>query len=251
MIEQNQLNKELKEIIEDYLNDHKGRGRVALAREAGVAYNTLARILNEEAVPNLESVLSLLKIILTQEEIVPFVKRHYPEFGSILESQMATQVPEFMLDSAWNSVMRDRHSFTVVCLAAKSTGTTFDKIHELLGSPGVRVAQRLLDDEIIIKSEGQLYCPEFVILKISTLLTAIRHSIGILEENHVDAKRFHAGWHIEGLNAKGIQAAIEVLREAELKILDIRKQERYQGDISTFTSTALGIIDPTELSAVS
>lgn len=248
MDDRQELKFELKSLVEDFITSGKG-SRVSLAKDAGVAYNTISRILQLEAIPSLESVLGILKVLLGQEQVVGFIKRHYPDFGSLMENQFKQQTPEFVLDENWDEILRDRVAFAVVCLSAKKNGVSMERIQNYLGQPGVRTANILLDEKVLIKSDGNLFCPEFVILQMKTLLYSLRHSIGLLEENHEHAGTFHAGWQVEGLNEEGLAAAKQALREAEMKIIKIRKDPKFQGDISTFSGTILGVIDPDDFPA--
>lgn len=80
------LTKDLMKLMDDYVS--KDRNSCAtLARESGVPYSTVVRLLKGGNVPSFESVFPILLTIQNYKSALAFVKKHYPFISNYLSSK--------------------------------------------------------------------------------------------------------------------------------------------------------------------
>ncbi len=84
------LTKDLMKLMDDYVAKDKN-SCATLARESGVPYSTVVRLLKGGNVPSFESVFPILLTIQNYKNALAFVKKHYPFISNYLSSKdMAT-----------------------------------------------------------------------------------------------------------------------------------------------------------------
>ncbi len=177
------LTKELKELVEDYLNTRKGRSRQTLAKETGIAYNTITRILQLETVPSFESAYALLKVVADTGKIQSFLEVHYPSVYALMKDQIQemNRAGSDFGGLELDEVFSDTVGFAVFCLAAGAAGISFEQVESSYGNAGRLKLTQMLENGFCEEINGRVKLKQSVILDHRVLSRGVRRSLDIID----------------------------------------------------------------------
>lgn len=239
------LTRELKELVEVYLNARKGRSRQTLAKETGIAYNTITRILQMETVPSFESAYAILKIVADPARVQSFLETYYPAVFELMRDQVQS-----MNDTGaefggleLDEIFSDTLGFSVFCLAAKRQGgTTFEEVERSYGMLGRAKLVQMLDSGFCEEVNGRIKMKANVILDHRVLSRGIRRTLDIVD-GHRRNTPYLLSWFCHGLNDKGVTASLECLRAFKKEISTIFLDPANHGDIVVTWGDIMGYLD--------
>lgn len=125
---------ELGELIQRYLKQ-KVNTLAGLARQSGVPYPTLRRLVHKQTRPELETVIALLGVICDRREAKAWLAQHYPgEFEMFGELAPAPPAPPEDLCG----YLDDDVAVAVLQLTAQAHGCTRRRVMRAYGEAGLR-----------------------------------------------------------------------------------------------------------------
>src|SRR5262245_60782147 len=144
------LSEDLRNVIDRYLDGHRGRSLATLSRASGVSYTTLRRLYQKEGNPTAEPVLKIADAALNNEEKLAFINRHYPELAVTLnrfqtDAYAPKQPRQELLKTFY---IRDPHNY-ILNLAHNDKGATRDDVRRLTGERGLEALDELVEHEIL------------------------------------------------------------------------------------------------------
>ncbi len=232
---------DLAQLVRDYLDGHKNRSLKRLSMRTGVAYATLRRILLQNTVPNMESILPLIQFICSKEQGVAFLKTHFSSFGIWLEEYFSGD--QDFADANMNHLIKDKENFVIISLAATDSGTTRENVHELLGVIGGQKINNLIDHGILVEEQGRLRTTkkEFGCVDPDSVLAQIKNAAEIFNKDRLRSSTAMAGIQTDGVSEEGLKEIFKVMVDAEMKVSKIRK--KYRGNHTMFAGLILNAIE--------
>ncbi|MCY4444787.1 MAG: hypothetical protein OXC44_08320 [Proteobacteria bacterium] len=166
-----EIAQELSDLIHQYLDASPLRTPAILGRESQVPDSTVRRMMQGEDVPDLATVMALLKVIGSQEERRTFLAKYFPKSHELFEvafhdpHKQKKDATFFISDDIALNILR-------ICLNRKDT--TELAIRRLFGDYGIERLQELIEVDYIVKdASGHLNC---------TNKAPIRNAANSLEE---------------------------------------------------------------------
>lgn len=221
---------DLSSYIDAYLSGSKTRSLMGLATKSGVAYTTIRRMLQCEQNPSLSTALSVMQVVATDEQIVEFAKKHWPDKASIIEkhAQLSKDVDKEALFAA----ISDPDSFQLLCLSSMDEGVSASDAFRIVGARAERKLEKLLSIGIIEEKRGHFYSKEFLLSDLRPIANAIHNSAELLVRGY-EYQAEAATWQVDGLNEEGIRAVKTLVKEFAEKLQDIRRAPDCKGSSST------------------
>lgn len=238
------LTRELKDLVETYLSARKGRSRQSLAKDTGIAYNTITRILQLETVPSFESSYAILKVVADSDRVQSFLETYYPSVYSLVKDQV-----QAMNESGngfggleLDEVFSDSLGFLVFCLAASVEGTVADEIEENYGKIGRMKLEQMLENGFCQEINGRVRLKTTVIMDHQVLSRGIRRTLDIVDSNRRNIP-YLLSWYCLGLNEDGIQKATECAKGYKKEMMAIFLDKANQGDVMITWGDVMGHMD--------
>ncbi len=238
---------DLKTRIEGYIGSRKGRSRLTLAQESGVSYNTITRILLNDCSPSLDSVLKLLKAICPENEALAFIDKHYPDLKDYIKQCTQSPASKAALHHEFSAALKGRTSFEILCLCARPNGSHTQEIYSLFGSSGLKNIEQLLNVQLLTEKNGRYFADTAIYETEEQLLASLGHVLSSLEERLQYLDKAHASVWSAGLNAEGLQAVLNILRNADIEIQRIRRNPDFEGEHAIQVGTMMSQINPSVL----
>ncbi|MBF0363075.1 MAG: hypothetical protein HQK49_18790 [Oligoflexia bacterium] len=245
------LIKELKVLIEEYLDKYRNQTLNSLGMKCGVSVSTLRRIvlLELKKGPSDHTVFKLLSYLLKERDIDKLKKRfqgkqfildpleRIGKFGTMISDAKESELEEFL---------RKRENYFVYKLAANRAGVTKEKVVQLFGMIGVNALNELYEEGYLeFKEEDGKYhasrksvfvIPQEVLIgHISELLRFT------LNEKDIPGKVFAN--LSESVNKETYIRVCEVAASAYRDIRELIFNEENKGDLPVFFFEVVDTLD--------
>lgn len=149
-----ELLNDLRDVIQDYLSRNRLRSLASLARQSSIPDSTIRRIMQEESVPDLATVIALLGAIYSHDEKRAFLSKHFPK-------------PYELFVNAFYSTDEDFHelayylssevSQSILQLCANRQDTDREGIEQLYGEHGLQKLDELIEaGHVVVDARGTL-----------------------------------------------------------------------------------------------
>lgn len=155
-IDEQKLVQATMKIIKDYLGQRKSHTQLSLARKSGVSYATIRRLANGETVPSVYSVLSILDVVLSSQERIEFIDKHFPLIGKQIKS-LSLQGASASTDKVDVSVLVNSPTCDILFqLKVKGESWGLKSIEAQYGNDGIAAVSELIAKSILRKKGQRL-----------------------------------------------------------------------------------------------
>lgn len=230
-----ELKRDLARRIESWLHEDKARNPNLLAQQSGVSYPTIRRIIGEEMVPSLDTVLSLLLHIMSDDEARRFLLEHFPAHASFFESASCRGIGGLL----------SKEDFILLTLARRQSGCTQEEAQNRLGAQvSRRSVGRLMKMGLIRTERGRFHATK---RSLSGALDEDIHHMGIAVQC-LSAERLEEPGNVyellnTGLNEKGIALADRILRVCRSRLRKLYGSTEYRGNEALISVLAISRVD--------
>jgi hypothetical protein len=226
----NRAGAELSGFIDAYLSASKSRSLMGLATRSGVGYTTIRRMLQCEQSPSLSTALSILQVVATDEQIVAFAKKHWPDQATIIEKH--AQFSKNLDKEALFAAITDREAMQLLCLSATDEGLSAADADRVVGLRASSKMEKLVSAGLVEEKRGRYYGKEFLLSDLRSVARAIHNSADVLVQG-ADGQCEAATWQVDGLSEEGVVAVKNLIQEFADRLQEIRRSPANKGKMST------------------
>jgi hypothetical protein len=239
---------ELAGLIDEYINGSRSRSLCKLARDSGVAYTTLRRIVQKDVgAVGMETTVALLRVFQKSSEILAFVEKHYPESGKMFAEFAAKLNSDQFAPKDLTDILKDYHEWLFSVLAERTEGVAPDDVEYYLGVERAKKTIREyeeLDLVDMINGKYHLRDKDYILSGAhKTQLAIIKH----ICDSYDVTKKSLPGHMLVNLtkqwNDEGLAFVRETLREAAIKINEASNDKKYAGDKTCFFGIVSATLD--------
>ncbi len=230
-----ELRRDLARKVDSWLKEDSERNPNLLAQQSGVSYPTIRRIIGEELVPSLDTVLSLLPHIMPDDDARRFLLEHFPAHASFFESASCRGIGGLLC----------KEDFILLTLARRKSGCQHNEAQDRLGCVETkRSMERLLKMGLIRPENGRYFATK---RPISGALDEDIHHMGIAVQCLSFERLAEPGNVYEllntGLNEKGIALADRIFRVCRSRLRKLYGSEEYRGNGALVSVLAISRVD--------
>jgi len=179
MVNEQALLTDLVDAINAWTEGSRSRSLSGLARRTGVAYSTIRRIAQNESVPHPYTALSISEVVMTTQQRLEFLKKHFPTIGNLMEECYDNKIGVQPNADALQRFLRMEPHNRIFNIAATEAGTNRRAIQNLCGQMGIDSLNELLDESLLVElPDGTIkYTHDgWTHANIDEALSQIRHS---------------------------------------------------------------------------
>ena len=147
-----ELSIQLKNLVRQYIDSSSIRSVAFLARKAQLPYTTVRRAYNADGIPDLETVISLLDVILKKDQIMEFINKYFTEHYKIIDGTFSTTIDENY--SHLDHYPYDEISNHILHLCSTSIGSNSAHIKSLFGAIGIKKLDTLIKNGFIQQQQN-------------------------------------------------------------------------------------------------
>lgn len=248
------LNNDLKQVIDQYLNGGRHRSLATLARSSGVSYTTLRRLALREGQPTAEPALKVIDAVLGGAEKIKFINLHFPEIGKTIGR--FGEVPSYDSEQPISAKFkqfcsREPHNY-ILNLAINAQGTSREDISRLCGSRGISALEELLEHEILSEdmATGHIkYAQDSMVwLDPELILNQILHSVHHFDHSLIGTKMAKLCHMAAAINQDGLVRIHDILTDAINAIIEVKDDPRYAGNVHFFVDLMMNLYDKSTVS---
>jgi DNA-binding phage protein len=230
------VEKELSAYIAEWLEGGKHRSLHLLAKSSGVSYTTVRRIAQGEGKPTFDNVMSLLKIIRDQDQMVAFLRKHYPENKTYIDLVARTRVTP-----SYEQALLDYEKFVIISLAASAEGVSADEVVSLLGKPAEAKLRELEEDELVEVVNGRHRSKEqnFASVDLENMKVQIGHCARMIRKEHRGQQKQFISITSEMVTEAGQRKIYDIIARAVSEVDAVIAQEK--GSVPVFVGTLMGM----------
>lgn len=243
------LNEDLKNVIEHYLNGSRHRSLATLARTSGVSYTTLRRLHTKEGQPSAEPSLKVIDAVLGSDDKITFISLHFPEIAKTIgdlrdKASYRSQVP--FNNKLKQFFSREPHNF-ILNLSLNQKGSTRRDIQRLTGERGLAALDELLENDILQFDENtgivKYESDSMLWIDPDMILNQIQHSVHHFDYSLIGTKAAKLCHLAASVNRKGLEEIHETVTEAINKIIRIKDDKENAGDIHFFVDLLMNLYE--------
>lgn len=245
----------IKKIILDFVSSKKNFTLRNLAEKRSDLCREYVRRLSlgevKEKNLDFDKVVKLLSITSSEKKIINIINYYNDPIYSNLQKYLRTQysiyssVHEFEVEEL---CFANEESTIIYTLSQSENGVTFNFVQKLFGLKGIRVAEKLAEENILLKyKESYIVNPEYIVYPSprKRQLVASHYLNHYKYENQ--GKDTNYGFIGNGfLNLKGMLAKKEAYILLHKTLDSIYKSEDFNGELPTFDVCFMDLIDSME-----
>jgi hypothetical protein len=232
--------RDLKELIEAYLEQKSSRTMLSLAVRSGVNYSCIRRILQGEVKKvSLHNTFSILRVVTDWAGMLTYLKKHFPETAEILALQypitdlrLARETPGAKID--------DFESFVIISLAKNPHGVTESRIFKTLGTRAQAQINQLVQSKLIVERDGRYHADQECSVEVDLKFghQRLAHCAHLLRQDLCGSQKQIISHLTAGVSPEGQRLLHTLLTHTQEKIEQIC--ERNPGDQVIFTNLVMG-----------
>lgn len=221
----------LRQKINAYLSASPSRSIPQLAKKASVGEMTVRRISQGECTASLETMLSLLKIVATDEEMREIVHEAHPLLAASFEKIWGKSAA--ISEPTLNEAIKTHAGCYIVNMASTRRGTSREEIQTVLGRQGLRVLEQLMASGHLVEKDNIIHLtnPEFTVVDTPTAVAQLRN---LIDMHRIGTPGAAVTTQTESVNEEGLRAILDVFIEAANRVAEIRQDPKYNGKIPFF-----------------
>jgi len=188
MVNEQALLADLVDAINAWMQASRSRSLSGLARRTSVAYSTIRRIAQNESVPHPYTALSISEVVMTTQQRLDFLKKHFPTIGNLMDEVYVNSSRSEPNEESLNRYMKLEPHNRIFNIAATKRGTTRKAILALCGQMGLDALEEMLGEELLIElPDGVIkYTHDnWALSNIEVALDQVRHSTEHFEKQLV------------------------------------------------------------------
>lgn len=242
-LDESQL-KGLQQSINSYLDGHKNRTIATLAKKAGVGQSTLRRIVQGQANnPEFETLIAILKVILSNEELAEFIEKINPDIGNTMRHIYSNTYTRELTADAINRILEDEVSYFVFQLANFKGGTTREDVLRLMGQSALYTLDHMIDTEYLHESGGVITSKrkKFAISNVKTTLKTIQHLISRFDTSLIGTDAATITTLNGSVNHTGLKKIRKIVLKAAEEINTVR--DNHTGNIRFYANMFMNLFD--------
>lgn len=205
-----------------------------LARKAGISYSALRRSVQGEVTPSLETMLAVLPLVASFEDMLRCIGELYPN-----QVQGLAMVLDHNKEIDRRELLHDRESFIILHLATIGKGVAVTWLEETYGRPIRNKIPPLIEAGLIREDNGILYGEPFSYNHNASVLRAIAHTCRLKE---FDEPLVTSRFMIEGVSKAGAKEIQRIILEAARKLSET--VENHPGNLPMFAGLMTGPFTP-------
>ena len=151
MVNEQALLTDLVDAINAWTQGNRTRSLSGLARRTNVAYSTIRRIAQNESMPHPYTALSISEVVMTAQQRLDFLKKHFPTIGNLMDECYVNSVRSEPNEESLNRFIRQEPHNRIFNIAATKKGTHRKAILALCGQMGLDALEEMLDDTILVE----------------------------------------------------------------------------------------------------
>lgn len=239
----------LKMVVADYLSAHYVRSVAHLARQSGVPYTTVRRIVQGQGTADLSTVNLILGVVLNQAEHLEFISVYYPECYSMLATTFsAIKVRSIDRSSGSPPVDPALNYIMHICSAREGTcqQKVMDQIKDRYGVHGLRSFEAMLEADYLKIVEGHVYVrwDRFQNSSYESILLKIKSLTSIFNPSHLGTDAALIGLVSEYVSEEGLRLIKQAGQEYLRKVGQVH--QKYKGkDMIYYLGVMQNIYDRT------
>jgi len=237
----------LQEKIAAYVSAKRFHSLMTLSTKSGVPYNTVRRLANGQVdKPTLETVLAILNVVESRANLVKTVERFFPGIGNLIASVHTATGSTAITDAMVDMMSEDQVSFRIYSLAGTRVGTTREDVRQLFGEDGLNKLAALVEQGMVVDNcKGVLHTPdlEYSTVNPHAMLRKMRHCLDFFDKSLIGTDAAALAIQTEAVNVEGLKALRQAARDFHVRLSEIKKDPRYQGDIPFYAILCIGLLD--------
>jgi hypothetical protein len=219
-----------------------------LSDKCSMPYSTLYKISKGDIEkPQIDTVLSILKVVLNKDERVSFLRKHYPSVAADFSldthflSKPGVKTEEDL--PALEKEFEHRDSFLLGQHLLSHCGITHGKIQELFGDHGLKLLEHYVESGLCSQEVGVYRIRgTFVSTSLKGNLTQVRHSVDSFKGAGAEVRAAYVRTQSEGVTLEAAQKIKEILHATALQIDEIANQN--QGPHLFLSNLMSQLLDP-------
>ncbi len=249
MVNEQALLADLVDAINAWMQGSRSRSLSGLARRTSVAYSTIRRIAQNESVPHPYTALSISEVVMTTQQRLEFLKKHFPTIGNLMDECYLSSIRSEPNEESLNRFIRLEPHNRIFNIAATKKGTSRKAILSLCGQMGIDALEEMLDDSLLIELDGGIikYTHDnWAMGNIEDALSQVRHSTEHFEKHLVGtdgASLMHATGAVRA-------ELVPKLKELVLKFMKdfnaLKDDQNAEGSIHFFCDLMYSLYDRNE-----
>lgn len=257
--ENSDVNTQLRQLVEVYMEKHSGLTLNALAGRCGVPATTMRRLMqkgSEKEQKNAlapHSVLSLVSYLLKEKKISSLLKKIDGPIAELLnrcfdQFIFDEETSKHTLNFDLNAIFQDKTNYLIYKLAANQCGTSITEVKNIFGLSGLQKLSELIEKKwlVVDSIDSEKFHARDKNFSVDIKLAhQLSHSLIDFYKPCDVGHGYNLFYSLsEGMNEKGIKKIKEIEKEAVQNIFTVMNAKEFHGDIAYFAmvlSDVLGI----------
>ena len=233
----NDLNYELKSLVEDYFLNYPHMSINALSKRTKVGASTLRRILSLslKGVPNPKTVLNIMSVLTKEKNMTLIIENSPKHTKSYLTESFKNYLEDLRGPSSDDhlGLFKNKLKFIIFKLASNQSGVHLKTITKLYGEAGIKVLKGLAKNGLLVEKNELYHAKDKK--KGNDLHFRTKHLPSLLPLIQKDQYFEPFSALSESLNDEGIKKVNKIQKEALEKISDIMRCPTHSGDHHFFS----------------
>lgn len=246
MKETSKLVCQLRDILLEYLAEHRHISIHGLSKRCGVAPTTLSRIINLETKsdPRPTTVVAIVSALSKETNIHKLVEIYQGPVQECLISAFKSLLPESHYVPEWSDIFGDRMNYIVYKMAANRIGITQKELIDLMGVPVVAAIEELSELKVIFEENGRYHAvKKNFCLPPSVYKKHIPELIRFTQFGSALVKGAIFRNISESINGEAYNSIRAILEEAILKVTHILQSNESNGSVPFFMTVILDTME--------
>jgi hypothetical protein len=245
---------ELQAAIANHLEAHKNLSIQSISNKSGVSYSTIRRILQNEANDvRDETILSLILVVMPQDQRLQFLQTHYPSLGALLQDTQKQEDPTIDHFKLRMYRFKDPHNY-ILKMALTIHGTSRKDVFRLLGERGVNALDEMIDDKFLIEDRNnRINHPArgSFIMNADDILHQVKKDADYFDKHLVGSPFARLAHLSASLSVSAYKELIDLVNEFVRKSDRLKEAPQSEGPIPVFVDVMVNTYDRASLTGVS
>lgn len=236
---------DLSDAIDGWLKQSPKRTLRALSLKSGVAYESLRRYNNGGGDVPFDAAFRVLTAMQDSDALDAYMEAHHPKVHEWAKTYKDVNHSDPTQTYDWDSRLSDRVHYRIFALSTARGGTSRDEIQRLHGEDGLSVLEGLIADGLLTDEGDKVVAKatEYATQSISANQAMVKSAAELFDSRDIDEGTGFMGTHSERVNLKAIEEIKTVLKDAFIKIGQIKNKDEFHGDIPVNACLLLGSLD--------
>jgi len=232
----------LAEKISEYI-ERKSHSLITLSTKSGVSYNTVKRVVSGEVEPSLETAVNLIRVLYANDQAKEIMVTYFPEFGQWINTAIKNE--DMANGEIDDEITGDFITFHLFSLALTRTGVMLGKVEKLYGGAGLDRVALLIDKGLLTEKDEvvRTVFPDYATVDAQAIIRQLSLSLSYFDRELVGTDASFLSFQSESVNLAGLSKIKEAARAFHQAVSEVRRNERYAGEIPFYCGTVLNLLD--------